>query len=26
MAMTVAEEHAKLRLVTDVAKEVWGDA
>ncbi len=26
MAMSVPEEHAKLRLVTDVAREVWGDA
>ena len=24
MAMTIDEEHAKLRLVTEVAKEVWG--
>lgn len=26
MAMTIEEEHAKLRLVSEVAREVWGDA
>ena len=25
-AMTIEEEHAKLRLVSEVAREVWGDA